>query len=96
MMKKLAKRPEIRAPQNLERLMGMGLVTFTAEELTQKMQIPLSEVRLMIHLGIQQEKLRVAMALGRFGRANTLYECVTWRRQWMSKPWRPSNGQLTP
>ena len=92
----MSKKAETKAPRNLERLMGMGLVTFTAEELTHKMQIPMSEVRLMIYLGIQEEKLRVAMQMGRFGRENTLYECVTWRRQWTSKPWRPSNGQLTP
>ena len=90
----MAKKPETKAPKNLERLMGMGLVTFTAEELVRRMHIPMNEVRLMIYLGVQHEKLRVAIEMGKYGRDNTLYECVTWRREWMSKPWRVSNGEL--
>lgn len=90
----MPKKSEIKAPRNLERLMGMGLVTFTAEELVHKMHIPMSEVRLMIHLGIQQDKLRVAIEMGRHGRENALYECVTWRRKWISKLWRPADGEL--
>ncbi len=90
----MAKKPETKAPQNLERLMGMGLISFTAEELVHKMQIPMSEVRLMIYLGVQQEKIRVAIEMGKYGRDRALYECVTWRREWMSKPWRPTNGEL--
>jgi len=90
----MAKKPETKAPQNLERLMGMGLISFTAEELVHKMQIPMSEVRLMIYLGVQQEKIRVAIEMGKHGRDRALYECVTWRREWMSKPWRPTNGEL--
>lgn len=90
----MARKKETKAPQNLDRLMGMGLVTFTAEELVHKMQIPMSEVRLMIYLGIQQERLRVAIEMGKYGRDRNLYECVTWRREWMSKPWRSSDGQF--
>jgi len=90
----MARKKETKAPQNLDRLMGMGLVTFTADELVQRMHIPMSEVRLMIYLGVQQEKLRIAIEMGRHGRENTLYECVTWRREWMSKPWRSADGEL--
>ena len=90
----MAKKPETKAPMNLERLMGMGLVTFTAEELVRKMHIPMNEVRLMIYLGIQTDRLRVAIEMGKYGRENPLYECVNWRREWISQPWRGSDGEL--
>ena len=90
----MAKKPETKAPRNLERFMTMGIVTFTAEELVRRMHIPMNEVRLMIYLGMETDKLRVAIKQGKHGRETTLYECVTWRRQWMSKPWRASDGEL--
>lgn len=74
--------------------MGIGLVSFTAEELVHKMHIPMNEVRLMIYLGVQTDKLRVAIGVGKYGRETTLYECVTWRRRWISKPWRAGDGEL--
>lgn len=88
------KKPETKAPSNLERLMGMRITTFTAEDLVHKMHIPMVEVRQMIYLGVQTDRLRVAIEQGRYGRTTTLYESVTWRREWMSKPWRVSDGEL--
>ncbi len=90
----MARKTETKAPRNLERLMSMGIVTFTAEELVRRMHIPMNEVRLMIYFGIETDRLRVAIKQGNHGRATTLYECVTWRREWMSKPWRVGDGEF--
>ena len=90
----MTKKTETKAPRNLERLMTMGIVTFTAEELVRRMHIPMNEVRLMIYFGMETDRLRVAIKQGRHGRETTLYECVSWRRQWMSKPWRASDGEF--
>lgn len=90
----MPKKTETKAPSNLERLMNLGITTFTADELTHKMHIPMNEVRLMIYLGIQTDRLRVAIEMGKYGRENTLYECVHWRRYWMSRPWRRLDGEL--
>lgn len=90
----MATKKDAKAPVNLDRLMNLGITTFTAEELTHKMQIPMAEVRQMIYLGICDDKLRVAIEMGKYGRLTTLYECVHWRRYWMSRPWRLVNGEL--
>jgi hypothetical protein len=54
----------------------------------------MNEVRLMIYFGMETDKLRVAIKQGKHGRETSLYECVTWRREWMSKPWRASDGEF--
>jgi hypothetical protein len=90
----MAVKKNCKAPMNLEKLMGLGITTFTADDLVYKMHIPMSEVRQMICLGQHKESIRIAIELGKYGREKTLYECIHWRRYWMSRPWRPVNGEL--
>lgn len=90
----MAVKKNCKAPLNLERLMNLGVTTFTAIYLARRMQISMSQVRQMIHLGICNDTVRVAIEIGKYGRESTLYECVHWRRYWMSRPWRPLDGEL--
>ena len=77
------------APENLKILLKTPLTRFTVTDVTEELGISFQAARAAIVFGVSEDKLRVLKHPQDSGSAFAIYENPSWRRQWITKPWRP-------
>lgn len=77
-----------KAPQNLDRLLSLGLIKFTVSDIAQHLDLTYREARAAVVFGVQTEKLWIVKSRQEAGEQWALYENPTWRKKWVTKSWR--------
>lgn len=77
------------APDNLKILLQTPLRRFTVVEVVNELQISYQHARAAIDFGVAEDKIRVLKHPQDAGSNFAIYENPCWRKEWITKAWRP-------
>lgn len=76
------------APEHLNALLRLPVISFTTNEAAEMLGISRRSAHQAIAFGMAEEKIRIVIDAKYSQSENfTVYENASWRRQWICKPW---------